>query len=225
MRYYLLIAVFVVGSIINLLIVFGEKRGWADFLVDNWLVNHLFGWLDEVGLSKTEKMLFHKRLRIRKSSRKELEGEFQEILQKHAGRYEETEQFDRSLITWLPLEIQKFFETYDYLRFYDENVGRELELVWDVKVLDIKALKIVEIKGVPYIVIGMDEGEEEYFVVKQEKTDAESGEIFRVDMELNSEGNLKENTKTGIGWPSLRHVVCEEEVSYLEWLEPDEKER
>ncbi len=222
MRYYLLIIVFVIGGIINLLIVFGEKRGWTNFLVDNWLVNHLLDWLEEVGMSKPEKRLFRKMKKLceGKLPVEELDGECREILQKHAGCYEDSAKLDRSLVAELPKEIRKFFENYDYLRFYDDSDAEKLD-VYDIRVVDVKALKGVEINGVPYIVIGVDENDEGYFVVKRGEAEAESGEIFMVDMELNSKANLEENTKTGVGWTSLNHCVLFHYYCYVRDIEMD----
>jgi hypothetical protein len=222
MRYYLLIIVFVIGGIVHLLIGFGEKRGWANFLIDNWLVNHLWGWLEELGMSKPEKQLWRKMKKLfeGKLPVEELDGECREILQKHAGCYEDSAKLDRSLVAELPKEIRKFFENYDYLRFYDDSGAKELD-AYDTRVLDVKALKDVEINSVPYIVIGVDENDEGYFVVKRGESEAERGEIFCVDMELNSKANLKENTKAGVGWQSLNHCILFYYYCYVRDVEMD----
>lgn len=211
---------------------FGARLGIADFFCKFLGINRLMDWLEERGMSEEEKRKWRRQRarmeRLKAATRAELQEEYQAILSRHAGRYEDSAALDRSLVAWLPRELQMFFAQYDYLRFYAEKTEPESgeALKYDERLVDVKALKIIEMVGVEYIIIGSSNIEEDrrFQVVRKQTAAVKDGTIFDIDQDLENPDNPDENLQPGMGEPDLQHLVCSSHEDFQEWLE-DTKDR
>ena len=170
-----LIIIFILGA---LCVIFNEKIGaLLSKIID----------LDLIFLSKKERKIKKQQQAFLKESPEELFPVYEFILQKYACASKKQCRKDHTekQLSVLPETISDFFEKYDYL-----SVDKQ-------KIVNIKSLKIIDVNGKRFVIIGKDPDSHDLFIVNLEKNTSQDYIIYQVSDEQHILSEIKDENSFG----------------------------
>ena len=170
-----LIIIFILGA---LCVIFNEKIGeFFSKIID----------FDLFFLSKKEKKIKQQQQAFLKDSPEKLYPVYEFILQKYACASKKQCRKDHTekQLSVLPETISDFFEKYDYL-----SVDKQ-------KIVNIKSLKIIDVNGKRFVIIGKDPDSHDLFIVNLEKNTSQDYIIYQISDEQHILSEIKDENSFG----------------------------
>ena len=170
-----LIIIFILGTLV---VIFNEKIG-------GFLSKHID--LDWFFLSKKEKKIKQQQLAFLKDSPEKLFPVYEFILQRYAHTSTKrcTSDYTEKCLSILPETISDFFEKYDYI-----SVDKQ-------KIVNIKSLKIIDVNGKRFVIIGKDPDSHDLFIVNLEKNTSQDCIIYQISDEQHILSEIKDANSFG----------------------------
>ena len=177
-----LIIIFILGTSC---VIFNEKIGeFLSRIID----------LDLFFLSIKEKKIKQQQQVFLKDSPEKLRPVYEFILQKYACALKKQCRKDHTekQLSGLPETISDFFEKYDYL-----SVDKQ-------KIVNIKSLKIIDVNGKRFVIIGKDPDSHDLFIVNLEKNTSQDCIIYQIS----DEQHILSEIKDANGFGTFINFVC-----------------